>query len=372
MLRYRITVTPHTSLFIGGYTQSTGGAHGDTARDHDGFLIPATTVKGALKEAAVRLVRGAGTGEKVLEKLFGLPDHEGALRLTPLRPVANGDGEALALPPTLRHHVTLERATRQAAHQRLFVNRVTPAVKGLRFAGHLECSGEVGDEALGLLHAAVEITDQLGGGRGRGLGLVRIELEACERETERGAQEEDLPKATHLILELEAQDPLQLGVIKDLSNVLSTKSWMDGSAVRGAVAAVLARRKSEAVLDQVFGGSAPAVFGNGYPGDPSAIPAPLTLREPKKGGSPRDEAAQLCAEAVEEDRKPKELEDTRPAKGTFVKVGEKDGQGIWARLSLTRRLVTRSARDHASGRGAHGQLYSRDCLLYTSDAADEN
>ena len=373
MLRYRITVTPHTSLFIGGYTQSTGGAHGDTARDHDGFLIPATTVKGALREAAVRLVQGAGRGEDLLKKLFGAPDEAGAIRLSPLRPAVSEGEESLALPPTLRHHVTLERATRQAAHQRLFVNRVTPAIEGLRFTGHLECSPEIDEEALGLLHAAVEITDQLGGGRGRGLGLVRVELEAEATPTETNPPEITEPDTSRLILELEARDPLQLGVIKDLTNVLTTKSWMDGSAVRGATAAVLARRDSKPLLEEVFGGIAPAIFGNGYPGDPSAIPAPLTLRESKIGKAPIDEALQLCAEA-QDGRKPQELEDTRPAKGTYARVGTNEGKPAWQRISLTRRLVTRSARDHASGRGAHGQLYSREVLepiLTPSSRQDE-
>ncbi len=60
MIRYTLTVKPRSSLFIGGYAYAQGASDGDTASDAQGMLIPGSAAKGALREAAVRLVNGAG------------------------------------------------------------------------------------------------------------------------------------------------------------------------------------------------------------------------------------------------------------------------------------------------------------------------
>ena len=58
---------------------------------------------------------------------------------------------------------------------------------------------------------------------------------------------------------VEAEEPLQLGVVKDPSNVSPTKGYLDGSAVRGAVAAAL-RGEGADTLEEVFGGTTPSCF----------------------------------------------------------------------------------------------------------------
>ena len=78
----------------------------------------------------------------------------------------------------------------------------------------------------------------------------------------------------------------------------ASKGYLDGSAVRGAVAAALERLGRPDALELVLGGDHPAQFGDGHPGDVSAVPAPLTLREPKAGGDPSDDAVALCAHAA--------------------------------------------------------------------------
>jgi CRISPR/Cas system CSM-associated protein Csm3 (group 7 of RAMP superfamily) len=359
MTRFEIVVEPYGSLFVGGYAQAFGGSDGDTASDGLGMLLPGSAVKGALREAAARLVHGAGRGEDLLIDLFGTDSRPGLIRIGTLRPegpatVVSGDG-------TVRNHVSLDRATRQAAPQHLFQNRVTPALSGLRFRGVLESRAALSEDALGLLLSAVCITDQLGGGRGRGLGLVSVsllELPAEDREPER-----EIGPEAGLVLVLEAREPLHLSSVKDLSNYVTSKDYLDGSTVRGAVAAALAG--DEAAQEIVLGGEAPAVFGDGRPGSVCAIPAPMTLQVAKRGeGRPRDLAAALCAEVCG-GRFLERPEDVRTAQGTWT-----GGPSGWKAFSVKRRTVTRTARDHASGRAADSQLYSLEIIDPALESAD--
>jgi hypothetical protein len=82
----------------------------------------------------------------------------------------------------------------------------------------------------------------------------------------------------------------------------------------------------------------------------------LTLRVPKGGGSPVDEAARLCAESCGGGSGARR-EDMRVAKGTFVPEA-----GGWSAVALMRRTITRTARDAASGRSADGKLFSLEVL----------
>jgi hypothetical protein len=362
MSRFEIVVEPFSSLYVGGYAQARRGSDGDTASDAGGLLLPGSAVKGALREAAARLVNGAGHGKDLLAELFGGSDQPGLLRVGTLRPrldVSAGEG-------TIRNHVSLERATRQAAPQRLFQNRVTPALKGLSFCGVIESRRSLNEEELGLLSSAVQLTDQIGGGRGRGLGLVLVSLAELDEDGSEQPRELELGDGTAtLILTLEAEEPLHLSSVKDPSNYVSSKDYLDGSTVRGAVAAALAGFSSDAELELVLGGVAPAVFGDGRAGSPSAIPRPMTLEEPKGGGGVlTDKAALLCAEACG-GRTVKWPDDRRYARGTVV-----FGEEGWSTYAVKRRTVTRTARDHASGRAADGQLFSLEVLDPVLDRPD--
>jgi RAMP superfamily protein len=365
--RYEVVVEPFCSLYVGGYAQALGGSDGDTASDPAGFLLPGSAVKGALRESAVRLVNAVGRGHDLLRRLFGYDHEAGLVRVSTLRPrLATGeDTEAAAgaASGSIRNHVSLERATRQAAPQRLFQNRVTPALPGLRFHGVLETREALDVEALGLLRSAVHITDQLGGGRGRGLGLVSLSLAELAEGEERPAWEIG-GAATALVLGLEAEEPLHLSGVKDPTNYMASKDYLDGTTVRGAVAAALAGRVDAAELETLLGGATPALFGDGRPGHPCAVPAPMTLKEPKRGGSPVDEAALLCAEACG-GRIGTRPEDVRTAKGTYVW-----GPTGWCPYPVKRRTVTRTARDPAAGRAAEGRLFSLEVVDPVLDRAD--
>jgi hypothetical protein len=365
MTRYPLAVIPHASLFVGGYAQARGESDGSSAGDGAGLLLPGSTVKGALREAAERLVRGAGLEVGLVGELFGDQDKEGILRVGLFR-AEMGTAAGAHLPElALRHHVSLERSSRQAAHQRLFQQQVTPAGCGLVFRGVLEASGPLTSDQLGLLQAVVEITDQIGGGRGRGLGRVRVELAGPgDAEAEPPAAPEPPPSARSITLVLEAREPLQLAGLEKRGNYTTTKTSLDGSVVRGAVAAALTTIEPVA-LDLVLGGAAPVVFGDAHPGGPGAIPAPLTLDEPKGGGALCDQALQLAAEAC--GVVAASAQDLRRVKGTVEPCS-----GRWCKVPVAVRTITHTARDHSSGRAADGLLYSLEVIdpFLPRDGAD--
>lgn len=356
MNRFVVTLEPHGSLLIGGYAAATGSADADTARDAEGILIPGSSVKGALRESAARIVRGLGRGDDLLTRLFGEEEGDaGLLALGPLRPVATegGDvGDAAALGLSLRHHVSLERWTRQAAPRLLFAQRVTGAAPGVVFQGPIWTARQLSEDEQGLLLAATALADQVGAGRGRGLGLVRLTL-APDGDPEEVAPAGLPAGVSTRVLVLEATEPLHLAAVKDPGNYTPSRDTLDGSTVRGAVAAALAAIAGEETLEEVFGGSSPAIFGDGRPGAAAAIPAPATLRESKLGGVVGDDAIPLCAEALG-GRPFERPADSRYAKGgTYVFT-----TGGWERVPVIRRTVTRAARDHASGRAADARLYT--------------
>lgn len=365
MKEYEILVIPHSSLFIGGYAEASGQSDGDTASDRAGLLVPGSAVKGALRESAERLVRGAGAGWNLVERLFGrgateeVQGTEGRVRIGPLR-CESADGAGDVPDPVTRIHVSLDRRLKQAAPERLFQNRVTAAGYGLRFRGVLTALGPLDEEEEGFLRAVVSITDQVGAGRGRGLGLVSIQLGAPlpERSPENGPVFED---GTSAVLVLAAMEPLQLAGIKDSSNYTSSRDHLDGSVLRGAVAAQL----PEAALETVLGGSAPACFGDGRPGGPSGIPAPLTLNRPKGGGDLHDEAVVLLAEILTGRRLHRPL-NLRRVEGALCQEGDH-----WVQARLKRRTITRAARDYATGRVAHGKLFSLEVIDPYLDPEEE-
>lgn len=355
MTRFTVSLEPHGSIFIGGYAASEGTADAVTAGDGRGALVPGSAVKGALREAADRLVRAAGRGEAELAALFGVgggDGKEGILRVGTLRATLAGD----TLPTlAVRHHVSLERATRSAAPGLLFENRVTPAHRGLTFEGELLATRALTPSEKDLLETAAEVADQLGGGRGRGLGWVSIQLTEAPENPEADEPVAATPGWVSRVLVLEAREPLQLAGVKDSGNFTSTKSVLDGSTVRGAVAAHLSGAEPAALFSAIAGPH-PVVFGDAHPESAGALPAPLSLHEPKGGGEPVDAALLLAAEARSGRLFERPL-DVRRARGSWWR-----GPDGWSKAKVVRRTVTRTARDTASGRAADGLLYTLEVI----------
>jgi hypothetical protein len=155
-----------------------------------------------------------------------------------------------------------------------------------------------------------------------------------------------------VVLVLEAIEPLHLGQVKDEANLRASSGYLEGSTLRGAVAAALAAGDDD--LDAVLGGDSPVIFGDGHAGHATAIPAPMTLRKPKAGGALGDEAAALCAETLLGQRRGRRPS-TKVVKGTVARAVNCN---CWGEVKLKRRIITRTPRNHLSGRSADGMLYS--------------
>lgn len=365
MSRYAMTIRPHGSLFFGGYTAGEGKGATETARDAHGLMAPSAAVKGAIREAALRLVRGMGEDDGWVYLIFGdkgMPAGDddrhdaGKIRFSPFYLHA----DSVQSRTSARHHVSLERATRQSADQRLFTTHVTPAADAVELRGELEVLEALDDEEWALLRSAVATADQIGGGRGRGLGHVTITLADTPIDTSEAPPTLVVPKLEdfrEIILSFDVVEPLQLGVVKDLSNLEPTSDVLTGSTVRGAVAAVLARSTpdadKDAVLERVFGGETPVQFGDGLPAV-GGVSAPLTLLESKGDGPAIDRAVDLCVEALEMggDGRPGDM---KSASGCWYPHPENDR---WCEATLPKRTITRAARNPMDGRAKDGQLYS--------------
>lgn len=371
MTRMRITLRPHTSLYVGGYAQSSGGSDGDTACDAEGLLIPGSALKGALRESALRLANAIGVQrvDRLVERVFGKEQLEGLIQVSTLRVLR---AETPGAPPqpaaeqSLRHHVSLDRGLRQAAPGRLFQNKVTAAGYRFAFTGCLDFSEPLSAEEIEFLKSAARITDQLGGGRGRGLGLVDLQIEDSDESAPDRTAALDLHtegRAT-VYFALKAIEPLCLGVVKDESNYLVSKDYLDGSAIRGAVAATLLSAGHQDWLDDLLSSDRAVVFGDARPGNRTSIPAPLTATAPKGEGELRDTALSLCAATLL--KKPvSRPPDTRRAQGTLFLTETSAGgttSGAWASFKAERRTITRTARDHALGRAADKKLFSLEVL----------
>ena len=388
---FRLTVKPRGALFFGGYSAAQSASGGDTAHDSAGILIPASSLKGALRESAHRLVRAANHGEQPLLSLFGdeAAESEGKLRFGPLRP-----SEDHANPYGVRHHVSLVRETRSASHGHLFEQKVVAAGLELGLTGTLEVVAPLTEIEIDLLKAAAQTTDQLGAGRGRGLGHVEIHLEPCSQpaslETKIDlpaalTQEKSLaaeatsspdPPVWEVVLELEVVEPLKLGKVKDRSNVESTQEVIAGSMFRGAVAAAVYRLpdldkdEQESMLQSLMGEPRPVIFGDGHPvpsgaadhGVMDVVYAPGTLKVSKaREGTPRDSALDICLMAVGGESSASRPRGVAAATGSWALTSPKS-KGPWERVSVPRRLITRLARDSISGRAAEGKLYSLDVV----------
>jgi CRISPR/Cas system CSM-associated protein Csm3 (group 7 of RAMP superfamily) len=160
------------------------------ARGADGRpLIPATTVKGLLREAVETVLRAAG--ERVCQppspghmcdarepcrvcRLFGSPRLDAALRFSDAAP-------AEQLEPTVRSGVAISRYRRAVYQQRLFQLETTPPAPSVWRAtcqGHFSTE-EQAREAAALLEMAARWPFAVGGGKTRGLGWLQgMELTA--------------------------------------------------------------------------------------------------------------------------------------------------------------------------------------------------
>nr|WP_290669657.1 RAMP superfamily CRISPR-associated protein [Ardenticatena sp.] len=166
------------------------GADKALIRRYDGaYILPATSLKGALREQAERLLRGRihvctapDPGQMCLDsknlclvcRVFGNPRRPSPLRFT--------DVVLPQVPETtqIRAGVAVSRRRRAAVPQRLYFVETTAAgpMEAQAVIQGLFPSQEQAEEAAALVVLAVRMLPALGAGRTRGLGW----LEAIEAE----------------------------------------------------------------------------------------------------------------------------------------------------------------------------------------------
>jgi CRISPR-associated protein Csx10 len=306
----------------------------------DAAVLPASALRGALREALERLLRGAGqpacsggdgrapgsAGEPVggpcgLDggapcqacRLFG-----GARRgLAPgqrrFAALVLGAARAPVAELRLRHDtsIALHRAQRTNAAGRRHGELL------LELQGQLLAHGRLLDPELApRLEAAVRATQHIGPGRSRGLGRVELRLHWLEREPAAAAE---LPPGDALALRVTLASPAAFGSAQVPAHAgarwRDTRREIPGSALRGAVGFALAEQLESAddpLLQRLVDPTQGARFGFLYPvrglrAPGSAAPWTITARTCSAAGSEHgvvdgllDRIRAACAQTPEE------------------------------------------------------------------------
>ncbi len=207
MTRHTLVVRPRGALLVGG-----GGAltpHLDVAqvRDDDGVPhIPATALRGAIREQAERLAREAGAD---VSSLFGEPGRAARVRIgdAVIPPALDATRDAFARGEgyTVRHGATRTRETGQClpdAHYRR--EAIDGGAADLRFEATVDVD-TLDPAAERLLRGAVHAVHAIGFGRSGGLGAVALTLESAPPATPTAPA---IPEHDAITITLRAEEPI--------------------------------------------------------------------------------------------------------------------------------------------------------------------
>lgn len=393
-MTHRLIVSLKGGLLLGG--GAVGGFHDVSLRDTDGIpYIPASALKGAIRQQLGRLAPFHLGGARTSEELLGRPGHDpnnerepsqdqredfggGTTRVYLSDAVLVEDEHRELFTSKLgwspRTQVSIDRRGRRAADQRLFHREVlAPFVDGLRFEAQLDLS-KLKTEDFQLFDASVRAVFALGASRTAGLGRVEMRLEAAEAErpVAKESSQNLLDGADAIDLVLTAVDPICLAD-RVTRNFIRTKDFISASTLRGAIiTAALAYRgvKEDLCRDPEFrrlflesetcvrfGDALPV--GDGTSGMPRVVPR--TMRQ--------------CKKVAEEDREDvlirSYLQLLAAGRSTFIRPpdvcrecgGRRNAaKGMLGSPETERRVVTRVRIDPRSGRARDGQLFSIELL----------
>ncbi len=382
-VRATIRIQADSALLLGGHSAPLGFSDAAGARDADGRpIIPASALRGALREGLVRLLRSRGRDACdpwdsqcqaddpcAVCRIFGRAGTDrpglvgegeergpGVLGVTIGDARLVGDGGAFAV----RHGVSVDRKTGHASPGRYYQREVAD-VAGRVFEAPLHGALSEGD--LELLGQAARLVAAMGNSRSRGLGAVTVRVEKGGEKPERPVTVGKKAPDGRVRVTVKALTPLHLGGAPDDGNFRDSDTRVTGSALRGA----LAWAAVHAGLDGEPGFQAlvkEARWSDLWPGEGHTGPAPRTLiacrehgeqavdaifaaaLQPRilaKGGAPA--APWTC---------PKCGAPLRPAGGTLVDYDT----GRRVRQPPTR-VATRLAIDPRTGSFAAGMLHAR-------------
>lgn len=307
---------PTGGVLVGGYSAIPDGMHATHASDnHQRPLIPATALRGALRETLEALLRGAGEpacsgGDGVAptrdaQTAAAVPctldggNRCKACRVFGTRREVLGSGErgfsAVLLGAahaegavgwSVRPGVGIERHKRSAGDKRLFMQRV-PALPDQRFVAQ----GRLLEPALeAYLSAAVRATKHIGAGRSRGLARVEMELVWHEAAAKSPVT---LPADGDIQVRVKLLAPASIGAPVVHQNLRATREEIPGAALRGAIGFALAEVLDNPDGDESFNALVAedgASFGFLYPVDAEAPaagpsgPLPITASACKRHG----------------------------------------------------------------------------------------
>lgn len=312
---------PSGTALIGGYSSVPTGLHAVSARDHRGRpVVPATAIRGALRESLEALLRGAGEraccgGDGRSPGEIAIDSGSGAAAQNPacmLNAAQDGPCKACQLFGTqraklgeketafsglilgdaqldegenpswgVRPGVGVARRRRAAEDQRLFMQGV-PLVGDTPFVA----KGRVLQAELrSLLEAAVRSTKYIGAGRSRGLARVALQLNWTELTT---SDVPSFPANGDVFVRVTLRAPAVLGIPVVSGNIRATRDVIPGSALRGAIGFALAEELSdpEDAAFQALVAEDQTHFGYLYPASkettPILGPLPITAAACKR------------------------------------------------------------------------------------------
>ncbi len=276
MQNFTLRIKARGSLLIGGGNVPYGlhGAHAETGDGRP--VIPATALRGAMRETLEALLRGvgrpaceAGSGHEAGQLTTDEPSTEACIldgggpctacllfggtrdKIAPgsrdFSSLVLGDGEISEIAGgsswMIRPGVTIDRRHRSAAEKGLFLCRTTAT--GATFIA----KGRLRDQRFKKeFEAAVRATNHIGSGRSSGTARVDIEIDWQDSAE---SEHETLPD-TDLLVQVTLRTPTIFGIPIAHSNLRDTRQEIPGAALRGAVGFALAQELEDPDGDPGF------------------------------------------------------------------------------------------------------------------------
>lgn len=411
--RGTLTIRADGRLLIGGNAPRNPDVDDGTARLGDAPYIPASALKGAVRETFTRLLRAVAPDkvcapacpEQGLEEgeeggegclvcaLFGAPGHSRPARLRlgdgHLRHTENVKGLL-----EVDHRVSVRRTTRTQMPGRLFNREVAGRDPQCNvYVADVEAIFDdqpvtIGDREVSekdIISGAVAATLGLGGGRSTGLGRVSLSLD-LEPTGDSGKPSEIAGETVMVTASPEA--PICVGPPqRQVGNFLRTLDHIPGSTLRGAVAQALldagvsddAAEFKAAFLQHETGASFGPLLPRPEGSELPVVPMPQSALRCKVGSAteaPEDHplrdtllAGILASWLQRDDRQPRvnlrcEVCAARGGGRMERAAGYLLGWGEQAAAyTPPTRVMTRTALDRATGGVLHGNLYSQEELL---------
>lgn len=383
-----ITIQANSALLIGGHTQQVGYLDSTTAQKISQSkesripIIPASALRGAMREALVRMLNGLEhpDADNIVRDIFG----EEGVDYTPHH--AEEEAEQDRDEPTftkqhlrlfdaeltdlndvdfsVRHGVGIDRKTGHAKKGHYYQREVANVQhKHFCTSFYLHTT----EENFSLLQKSFLLIDSIGNSKSRGLGSIQVRAELTPSRAI--SLFDTVPQSEYHRVVLTTASPLFLGGFRTGSFFQETQPYIPGSTIRGAIIWMLVRaHKDREPLFQTFVDS--VFFSDFWPQGRTRHltgPAPRTVLQTKH--DTEKQKPQLIDSIVIKaltkdlhDGEPQNIRDdyNRLMTPSDVLLVYENGQTA---ESPTTNIVTRLEVDHKTGAHKEGMLYSRQQVI---------